>query len=161
MISARAIVLQNKLASNYKIIPYKSYDMGIMRPLSNLFSKTTHVQEFRLKLWLQSDFKIILLYLPYRIFMFEFWRQNHWPFRSTLFKTIQTYHVVHSCCCSENHGLRTPNEGINQGYLKNWADVADKICFGHIYQFGIGIEFSAISEDKYDTFVVPDRFKSI
>ena len=23
------------------------------------------------------------------------------------------------------HGLRTPNEGINQRYLKNWADVAD------------------------------------
>ena len=28
------------------------------------------------------------------------------------------------------HGLRTPNKGINQIYLKNWADVADKICFG-------------------------------
>ena len=27
-------------------------------------------------------------------------------------------------------GLRTPNEGKNQRYLKNWADVADKICFG-------------------------------
>ena len=26
------------------------------------------------------------------------------------------------------HGLRTPNEGINQRYLKNLADVADKIC---------------------------------
>ena len=25
--------------------------------------------------------------------------------------------------------IRTPNEGINQRYLKNWADVADKICF--------------------------------
>ena len=24
------------------------------------------------------------------------------------------------------HGLRTPNEGRNQRYLKNWADVADK-----------------------------------
>ena len=31
---------------------------------------------------------------------------------------------------NKNHGLRTPNEGINQRYLKNWADVADKICFG-------------------------------
>ena len=29
-----------------------------------------------------------------------------------------------------NHGLRTPNEGTNQIYLKTWADVADKICFG-------------------------------
>ena len=26
------------------------------------------------------------------------------------------------------HGLRTPNEGINQRNLKIWADVADKIC---------------------------------
>ena len=25
------------------------------------------------------------------------------------------------------HGLRTPNEGIYQRYLKNWADVTDKI----------------------------------
>ena len=42
------------------------------------------------------------------------------------------------------HGLWTPNEGINQRYLKNWADVADKICFGRTYKFGIGIEFSAV-----------------
>ena len=28
------------------------------------------------------------------------------------------------------HGLRTPNEGINQRKLKFWADVADNICFG-------------------------------
>ena len=28
----------------------------------------------------------------------------------------------------KTHGLRTPNEGKNQRYLKNWADVADKIC---------------------------------
>ena len=30
----------------------------------------------------------------------------------------------------QNHGLRTPNEGINQRNLNIWADVADKICFG-------------------------------
>ena len=30
----------------------------------------------------------------------------------------------------QKHGLRTPNEGINQRHLKIWADVADKICFG-------------------------------
>ena len=29
-----------------------------------------------------------------------------------------------------NHGLQTPNEGINQRNVKNWADVADKIFFG-------------------------------
>ena len=32
------------------------------------------------------------------------------------------YQVLHH----QDHGLRTPNEGINQRYLKNWADVADK-----------------------------------
>ena len=32
---------------------------------------------------------------------------------------------LHDC----SHGLRTPNEG-NQRYLKNWAHVANKICFG-------------------------------
>ena len=37
------------------------------------------------------------------------------------------------------HGLRTPNEGINQRNLIIWADVADKICFGRNYKFGIGI----------------------
>ena len=37
------------------------------------------------------------------------------------------------------HGLRTPNEGITQRNLKFWADVADKICFGGTYKFGIGI----------------------
>jgi hypothetical protein len=42
------------------------------------------------------------------------------------------------------HGLRTPDEGINQKYLKNLADVADKICFGRTKKFGIGIEFSAV-----------------
>ena len=30
---------------------------------------------------------------------------------------------------ANTHGLRTPNEGINQRYLKNWANEADKICF--------------------------------
>ena len=30
-----------------------------------------------------------------------------------------------------DHGLRAPSEGINQRNLKIWADVADKICFGH------------------------------
>ena len=35
-------------------------------------------------------------------------------------------------CNDPQHGLRTPNEGINQRNLKIWADVADKICLGHI-----------------------------
>ena len=28
-----------------------------------------------------------------------------------------------------DHGLRKPNEGVNQRNLKNWAYVAAKICF--------------------------------
>ena len=42
---------------------------------------------------------------------------------------------------AQGHGLRTPNEGIKQRNLKFWADVADKICFGRTYKFGIGILF--------------------
>ena len=33
-------------------------------------------------------------------------------------------------CNIPYHGLRTPNEGINQINLKIGAYVADKICFG-------------------------------
>ena len=38
-----------------------------------------------------------------------------------------------------DHGLRTSNEDINQRNLKFWVGVADKICFGRTYKFGIGI----------------------
>ena len=38
--------------------------------------------------------------------------------------------ILHDAYMLLKHGLRTPNDGINQRYLKNWADVADKICFG-------------------------------
>ena len=40
-----------------------------------------------------------------------------------------------------NHGLRTPNEGINQRNLKIGADVADKICFGRTKNLGAGVNF--------------------
>ena len=30
-----------------------------------------------------------------------------------------------------NHGLRTPNEGLNKRNLKSWTDVADKIFCRH------------------------------
>ena len=29
--------------------------------------------------------------------------------------------------------LRTPNQDVNQRYLKNWADEADKTCLGRMY----------------------------
>ena len=52
---------------------------------------------------------------------------------------VLMYFKFSSRFCSEifryihtlTHGLRTPNEGINQRYLKIWADVADKICCRH------------------------------
>ena len=43
-------------------------------------------------------------------------------FQTNIFHDLMTLYVI--------HGLRTPNKGLNQRYLKNWADVADKICFG-------------------------------
>ena len=50
--------------------------------------------------------------------------QKHPSFRT---RPQSKYPVLHW----QTHGLRTPNEGINQRYLKNWADVADKICCHH------------------------------
>ena len=41
------------------------------------------------------------------------------------------------------HGLQTPNEDKSKN-LKNWANVADKICFGRTLKFGSGSEFSAV-----------------
>ena len=46
--------------------------------------------------------------------------------KSLLYETESSIFMINS----KYHGLRTPNERINQRYLKNWADVADKICFG-------------------------------
>ena len=51
------------------------------------------------------------------------------------------YHAKFDC---QYHGLRTPNEGINQRYLEILVDAASKICFGRTEEFGIGIEFSAV-----------------
>ena len=36
-----------------------------------------------------------------------------------------------------DYGQWTPNECMNQRNLKFWVDVADKICFGRTYKFGI------------------------
>ena len=45
-------------------------------------------------------------------------------------KLRRVHAIIHSASHRHYHGLRTPNEGINQRNLKIWADVADKICFG-------------------------------
>ena len=48
----------------------------------------------------------------------------------TKFRQIDHYKIFNYHQVRLYHGLRTPNEGINQRYLKNWANVVDKICFG-------------------------------
>ena len=59
--------------------------------------------------------KLVIMVMPlplissYRILTFRIWNSKKYIFE---------------------HGLRTPNEGINQRILEIWADVADKICFG-------------------------------
>jgi hypothetical protein len=59
--------------------------------------------------------KLVIMVMPlplissYRILTFRIWNSKEYIFE---------------------HGLRTPNEGINQRILEIWADVADKICFG-------------------------------
>ena len=43
---------------------------------------------------------------------------------------ILFFFFIKGVVCAYDHGLWTLNEGINQRCLKNWADVADKICVG-------------------------------
>ena len=50
---------------------------------------------------------------------------------------------------SLRHGLRTPNEGINQRYLKNWADVADKYASAVPKNLGLGLNFRQCSEGYF------------
>ena len=50
-----------------------------------------------------------------------------------------------------SHGLRTPNEGINQRNLKFWANVTDKICFPVPQNLGLGFDFWPYSEGDFLT----------
>ena len=56
------------------------------------------------------------------------WQPFFALFMSALNKPPWELNFMHSFVIP--HGLWTPNEGINHRYLKNWAEVADKICFG-------------------------------
>ena len=38
------------------------------------------------------------------------------------------------------HGLRTPNEGKNQRYLKNWAEVANQTKYASAVPKNLGVE---------------------
>jgi hypothetical protein len=71
------------------------------------------------------------MFLPLKQFPLQIWLiQSVW--------VGENVKIVERTCTSTKyvevdsleHGLRTPNEGINQRDLKNWADVADKICLG-------------------------------
>ena len=56
---------------------------------------------------------------------------------------------IHLIMLGIAHRLQTPNERINQRNLKFWDNVADKICFGRTYKFGIGILFSAVQWRRF------------
>ena len=47
------------------------------------------------------------------------------------------------------HGLRTPDEGINQRNLKFWANVADTICFAAPKNLGLGLNSWPRSEGYF------------
>ena len=49
------------------------------------------------------------------------------------------------------HGLRTPNEGINQRNLKVWANVADKYASAVPKNLGLGFDFRTSSEGDFLT----------
>jgi hypothetical protein len=46
-----------------------------------------------------------------------------------------------------NHGL--PNEGINQRYLKNWANVVTKYASAVPKNLGLGLNFRPCSEGYF------------
>ena len=49
----------------------------------------------------------------------------------------------------QTHGLRTPNEGINQRNLKFLADVAAKLCLAIPINLGLGFDFRLCSEGDF------------
>ena len=50
-----------------------------------------------------------------------------------------------------SHGLRTPNEGINQRNLKVWADVAEKTPLSVTKDLGLGFDFGPCREGDFLT----------
>ena len=96
------------------------YNIDTKKNWTNFGVNPTNVNQFQPgifgQIWWKISMVIIFMHctfswsvtLPSNILLMLFW----WAFYG------------------QDHGLRTPNEGINQRYLKNRADVADKICFG-------------------------------
>ena len=55
--------------------------------------------------------------------------------------------IPHTCI----HGLRTPNEGINERNLKIWANVQTKNASAVPKDLGEGVDFRPCSEDDFLT----------
>ena len=53
----------------------------------------------------------------------------YWDFQSYVALGILDSHRLRCALVGCSQPWK-PNEGTNQRYLKNWANVADKICFG-------------------------------
>ena len=56
------------------------------------------------------------------------------------------------CVCKIHHqrqGLWTPNKGINQRYLKNWANVEKKYASAAPKNLGVGVNFRPGSEGYF------------
>ena len=63
-----------------------------------------------------------------------------------------TYEMFLILVCTPNHRLQTPNEGINQRYLKIWTDVADKIYTLAISKnLGVVVDFRPCSKGDFLT----------
>ena len=65
-------------------------------------------------------------------------------FHSPMVVEYKVFTIVELC-----HGLRTPNEGINQRNLKIWADVADKNALAVPKNLGVGVNFRPCSEGYF------------
>ena len=110
--------------SEPNIYVVNSSSMSMDQPLSSVTTTTSVLPDVTGNFFLVFKSKIINL----------FWMSNL-HFTNLNFSLASWWHLrrgqhCHYMSFSLDHGLRTPNEGINQRYLKNWADVADKMCFG-------------------------------
>ena len=57
------------------------------------------------------------------------------------------FHIIYG----HFHGLRTPNEGTNQRYLKIWADAQTKYAPAVTKNLGVGVDFGPCREGDFLT----------
>ena len=72
---------------------------------------------------------------------------------SLIIKKFWQIRSIYSCSSfstnGSDHGLRTPNEGINDKNLKIWADVATKYALAVPKNLRVGVDFRPISEGDF------------